>query len=87
MTPAQISTVNSITERVKKLNKNVIVGTSALNSKGHYFLCISNIRNGEVAKTTTIFCDVLLNTKGNIVSGKWNQYTPIKETKEFYHEA
>lgn len=85
MTSQQKTTIEQITKRIEKLNGSVKVGVSNLSQTKHYFLYITQTHlNYGICEITKIFCDVQINTKGNIVKGNWDMYSPIKTKKEFY---
>ena len=75
MTDLQKNTIDRITRQVERLNGKQTV--SVLNiKKGHVSLSIFNVRDLTDVVTTTIFVDVDINTKGNIVKGYANPYEP-----------
>ncbi len=85
MTIQQETTIDQITKRIEKLNGTTNVGVSKLAQTKHYFLYITKKRvNYGVCEITTVFCDIQINTKGNIVKGKWDCYNPIREEKTFF---
>ena len=85
VTELQESAIDQIQFRVERLNGKQ--NTSVINiRKGHVSVVIGNTRDTDFCTTTQIYVDLELNTKGNIVKGFFNQYTP-KETKKFYHEG
>ena len=85
MTSEQKSTIEQIQSRVEKLNDFTKTSVTALSQTKHLFVYITRERtNYGVSKNTEIFCDVQINSKGNIVKGKWSQYQALETKKEFF---
>ena len=85
MTSEQKSTIEQIQSRIEKLNNFTKTSVTVLSQTKHLFVYIIRERtNYGVSKNTEIFCDVQINSKGNIVKGKWNQYQALETIKEFF---
>ena len=85
MTSEQKNTIEQIKIRIEKLNDFTKSSVTQLSRTKHLFLYITRERtNYGVSKNTEIFCNVQINSKGNIVKGKWNQYQALETKKEFY---
>ena len=84
LTELQESTIYQIQGLVERLNGKQNLSVVNIR-KGHISVFMGNTRDTDFCTTTQTYVDLELNTKGNIVKGFFNQYTP-KETKKFYHE-
>ena len=84
MTTQQQNTVNQIENLISRMNSNITFGTLNLR-KGHIVMTAIRKRTNAVADITEIFCDIDINTKGNIVKGKWNKLQPIEKTTDYFH--
>ena len=85
MTSEQKSTIEQIQSRIEKLNNFTKTSVTVLSQTKHLFVYIIRERtNYGVSKNTEIFCDVQINSKGNIVKGKWSQYQALETKKEFF---
>ena len=74
MNTAQKNTVDTVTQIIEKINGKQTVDTGDLRN-GHIYLTIFNKTSGDWIRTTT-YADCEINTKGNIIKGFANQYTP-----------
>jgi hypothetical protein len=83
MTTSQTNTVNQIVARIERLNGKQRVSMHNI-LKGHISLLVFNVRDNVDFVRTTIYCDIIINTKGNVVKGFANEYTPKTETKYPY---
>ena len=83
MTTQQTNTIDRIVKRIEKLNNTQTVSVHELR-KGHVSLLVFNVRDKVDFITTLTFCDVEINTKGNITKGFANEFTPKRETKYPY---
>ena len=83
MTTQQTNTVNSIVARIERLNGKQTVSVHNI-LKGHISLLVFNIVDRVDVVRTSVFCDIEINTKGNIVKGFSNEYTPKTEVKYPY---
>lgn len=85
MTSKQKDTIEQIKIRIEKLNDFTKSSITKLSCTKHLFLYIIRERtNYPVSKNTEIFCNIQINSNGNIVKGKWNQYQALETKKEFY---
>lgn len=83
MTTQQKNTVNQLTKKIEKWNGTQKVSVWNV-KKGHVLLWIGNVKDNTDWITTSTFCDVQINTKGNIVKGFFDYLTPKTETKYPY---
>ena len=81
MTTNQSNTVNSIVARIQRLNGNQTVSIHNI-SKGHITLLVFNVRDKVDFIRTTTYCDIEINTKGNVTKGFLNELMP-KETVKY----
>jgi hypothetical protein len=85
VTPQQKSTIKRIVSTIERANGKQTI--SVLNiRKGHIVLLVFNVRDKIESITTTTYCDVEINTKGNVTKGFYNYLTPKVETKYPYME-
>jgi GNAT superfamily N-acetyltransferase len=85
VTPQQKSTIERIVSTIERANGKQTI--SVLNiRKGHIVLLVFNVRDKVESITTTTYCDVEINTKGNVTKGFYNYLTPKVETKYPYME-
>jgi hypothetical protein len=85
VTPQQKSTIKRIVSTIERANGKQTI--SVLNiRKGHIVLLVFNVRDKVESITTTTYCDVEINTKGNVTKGFYNYLTPKVETKYPYME-
>ena len=83
MTTQQQNTINRIVARIERANGKQTVSILDIR-KGHVVLCVFNVRDNVESIRTTTFCDVEINTKGNITKGFANELTPKQEVKYLY---
>jgi len=83
MTTSQKNTIDIIVARIERLNGKQTVSIHNIR-KGHISLSVFNVVDKVDFIRTTTFCDIDINTKGNIVDGFANEYTPKTETKYPY---
>jgi hypothetical protein len=83
MITPQTNTVNSIVARIERLNGKQTVSVHNI-LKGHISLLVFNVVDRVDVVRTSVFCDIEINTKGNIVKGFSNEYTPKTEVKYPY---
>ena len=83
MTTQQQNTIERIVTRIEKLNgKQQVVSFNI--SKGHITLYVGNVINGNQYVRETIYCDVEINTKGNITKGFADALRPKEWVKYLY---
>ena len=83
MTTQQKNTIERITKRIERANGKQTVSTLEI-KKGHINLLVFNIRDKVDFIRTTTYCDVDINTKGNVVKGFLNELTPNTKTEYPY---
>lgn len=81
MTREQKDTIERITFKVQKFwgKQNISIHNI---KKNHISLCVFNVKDKVDVITTTTFCDVEINTKGNITKGFFDNLRP-KESKKY----
>jgi hypothetical protein len=83
MTTQQQNTIDRMVARIQKLNgKQKVVFFDIL--KGHVTLYVGNVINGNQYVRETIYCDVEINTKGNITKGFADELKPKEWVKYLY---
>ena len=83
MTTQQQNTIDRMVARIEKLNgKQKVVFFEIL--KGHVTLYVGNVINGNQYVRETIYCDVEINTKGNITKGFADELRPKEWVKYIY---
>ena len=85
VTSQQKNTIKRIVSTIEKANGKQTVSVLDIR-KGHVILNVFNVRDKVDVIRTTTFCDVEINTKGNITKGFYNYLTPKVETKYPYME-
>tara|TARA_R110000803_G_scaffold6446_4_gene20935 strand:+ start:1129 stop:1386 length:258 start_codon:yes stop_codon:yes gene_type:complete len=83
MTSQQKTTIDQVVKRIERLNNSQTVSVHDLR-KGHISLLVFNIKDSVDVVRTTTFCNIEINTKGNITKGFLNELTPKTETKYPY---
>jgi hypothetical protein len=83
MTTQQQNTINRIVARIERLNNKQTISVHNIR-KGHIALLVFNVIDKIDFVRTTKYCDIEINTKGNVIKGFANEYTPIVETKYPY---
>ena len=83
MTTQQKNTIDRITKRIERANGNQTVSIFEIR-KGHINLSVFNVRDKVDFIRTTTYCDVEINTKGNVTKGFLNELNPKTETKYPY---
>ena len=78
LTELQKNTISQMQAVVERLNGKQTVSVYNIR-KGHVLLTIFNKRDNCYAITTKTYVDVEINTKGNIVKGFQNKYSPKVE--------
>lgn len=78
MTTQQKNTVDRFTKVIERLNGKQTVSVGDIR-KGHIYLNICNVRDKVDFIRTTTYCDVQINTKGNVTKGFMNEYNPREE--------
>jgi len=81
MTQSQKNTVSRFTKITERANGKVTVSVQNIR-KGHISLEIFTVRDKVDFIRTTTYCNVDINTKGNVVKGFFNELEP-KETTVF----
>jgi hypothetical protein len=84
MTTQQSNAISRIVARVERLNGKQTVSVHNI-LKGHIALLVFNVDDKVDVVRTTIYCDIEINTKGNIIKGFSNEYNPKIETKYPYN--
>lgn len=83
MTAQQQDTVDRMVARIEKLNgKQKVVFFDIL--KGHVILYVGNVINRQNYTRETIYCNVEINTKGNITKGFADALRPKEWVKYLY---
>ena len=82
MTTQQQNTIERLVTRTEKLNGTQTVVSFDI-CKGHVTLYIGNVIEGFQHTRETIFCNVEINTKGNITKGFFDALRPKEWVK--YH--
>jgi ABC-type sugar transport system ATPase subunit len=83
MTTQQQNTIDRMVARIEKLNgKQKVVSFDI--QKGHVILYVGNVINGNQYVRETIYCDVEINTKGNITKGFADALRPKEWVKYLY---
>lgn len=83
MTTQQQNTINIIVARIERLNNKQTISIHNIR-KGHIALLVFNVVDRIDVIRTTRYCDVEINTKGNIVKGFINELKPTEEVKYPY---
>ena len=83
MTTPQKNTIERIIKIVERVNGNQTVSTLEIR-KGHINLLVFNVIDKVDFIRITTYCDLDINTKGNITKGFLNELTPKTETKYPY---
>ncbi len=81
MNDKQKNTVDRIVKRIEKLNGKQKVTVFNIR-KGHINLIVYNVRDNVDFIRTTTYCDLDVNTKGNVVKGFLDELRP-KENVEY----
>ena len=83
MTAQQQDTVDRMVARIEKANgKQKVVSFDIL--KGHVILYVGNVINRQNYTRETIYCNVEINTKGNITKGFADALRPKEKVKYLY---
>lgn len=83
MTTQQQNTIERLVTRTQKLNGTQKVVSFDIR-KGHITLYIGNVIEGNQYTRETVYCDVEINTKGNITKGFFDALRP-KEWVKFHY--
>jgi len=75
MTTQQKNTVERIAKQIEKANGSQFVSVHNIR-KGHIALYIGKTIDNVHSIRTTIFCDIEINTKGNVVEGFFDVLRP-----------
>ena len=83
MTNQQQNTIDRMVARIEKVNgKQKVVSFDI--RKGHVTLYVGNVINGQQYIRETIYCDVEINTKGNITKGFFDALRPTEKVQYLY---
>ena len=83
MTTQQQNTIDRMVARIEKLNgKQKVVSFDIL--KGHVILYVGNVINRQNYTRETIYCNVEINTKGNITKGFADALRPTEKVQYLY---
>ena len=83
MTTQQQNTIDRIILKIEKLNGKQKVNVFNI-SKGHVTLFVGNVRECFQYNRETIYCNIEINTKGNITKGFYDALRP-KEKVQYFH--
>ena len=83
MTTLQQNTIDRIILRTEKLNGKQKVSVFNIR-KGHVILCVGNVKEGQQYNRETIYCNVEINTKGNITKGFFDALRPKEKVEYLY---
>ena len=78
LTELQKNTIGQLQGRIERLNGKQTVSVYNVR-KGHVLLTIFNKKDNCYVIRTETYADVQINTKGNIVKGFVNEYSPKEE--------
>ena len=83
MTTQQQNTIDRMVARIEKANgKQKVLFFDTRN--GHVILYVGNVKDGSQYIRETIYCNVEINTKGNITKGFADALRPKEKVKYLY---